>query len=372
MSTPRVAVIGTGVIGAAVAASLAGRQARVTMFDMRAPGGGASQASAGVLAPFIEAKPDSPLLTLGVRSLGMWDDFAAGIRARLPGAHFDYTRAGTLEVAFTDAEARHLEDAALWLTSAGVEHRWLEPSALVGVAPAVAKTARGGLHVPVHGIVEVPALVRALVLTARLSGAVSVTPAEVVHVEQVGDVVDVRIGDTHEEFDHAVIASGSWSRRVRVPGAPALSVRPIRGQLLHLKWTAADRPVPSIWGHGCYTVPWADGSLLVGATVEDVGFDERATVAGVQELMAAVVGLMPSAADATLESVRVGLRPATADSLPLIGALSRHPRVVVATGHYRNGILLAPLTADLVTRLILDDERDAALEVLRPDRFDAA
>jgi glycine/D-amino acid oxidase-like deaminating enzyme len=100
-------------------------------------------------------------------------------------------------------------------------------------------------------------------------------------------------------------------------------------------------------------VPWPDGSLLVGATVEDVGFDERATVEGVHGLLDAITALMPAAAGATLEGVRVGLRPATADHLPLIGPLPTAPRVIMATGHYRNGILLAPLTADVVTREVL-------------------
>jgi glycine/D-amino acid oxidase-like deaminating enzyme len=107
---------------------------------------------------------------------------------------------------------------------------------------------------------------------------------------------------------------------------------------------------------------------LVGATVEDVGFDERSTVAGVRDLLDAVGELLPAAWQASLEAVRVGLRPATADHLPLLGSLDRYPRITLATGHYRNGVLLAPYTADVVSRLILDNDRDSMLDLTRPER----
>lgn len=371
LSERRVAIIGAGVIGASIADALACRGVRVTMFDMRAPGAGASQASAGVLAPFIEAKPGSPLLALGVRSLAMWDGFMAGVRQRAPGSEVEYARTGTLDVALSAGERAHLKTAAVWLASEGVAHEWLEGQALTTRAPAVSSAAAGALCIPDHRIVNVTALVRALVHAARLSGVVCVTPTEILQVDQAKDTVEVRIGDERHLFDDVVIAAGSWTRRVRVSGAPVFPVRPIRGQLLHLRWSDGPRPAHSIWGSRCYTVPWSDGSVLVGATVEDVGFDERSTVAGVRELLDAVSDLLPSAAHASLEAVRVGLRPATLDHLPLLGPLTSHPRVVLAAGHYRNGILLAPLTADIVSRLMLEGERDPALEVTKPERFEA-
>lgn len=369
LSRARIAIIGAGVIGASIADVLAARGAAVTLFDMRAPGQGASQASAGVLSPYIEAKPGSTLLALGSRSLGMWDEWVAGLRARASGVTFEYSRSGTLEVALTSEDAEHLRHSAEWLRSTGVAHQWLDAVAARTFAPAIAPHAVGGLVVAEHGCVNVSALVRALMSAARLSGAVCVTPVEVLHVEQKRDLVVVRVGDDTREFDHVVLAAGSWTRRVRVAGLPVLPVRPIRGQLLHLKWPTATPPQQSIWGRRCYTVPWSDGSLLVGATVEDVGFDERSTVAGVRDLMDAVIELLPDAAAASLDAVRVGLRPATADHLPLLGSLTHHPRIIVAAGHYRNGILLAPLTADIVSRLILDNDRDPVLDQLQPERF---
>ena len=338
------------------------------MFDMRAPGQGASQASAGVLSPYIEAKPGSTLLAMGSRSLTMWDEFVARLRPRASGINFEYSRSGTLEVALNDQDAARLTRSAEWLHTAGVAHEWMRGAAARTFAPAIAPNAVGGLFVAEHGFVNVSALVRALTSAARLSGAVCVTPIEVLHIEQQRDFVVVRVGDESHDFDHVVLSAGSWTRRVRVAGLPVFPVRPIRGQLLHLKWTTATPPQQSIWGGRCYTVPWSDGSVLVGATVEDVGFDERSTVAGVRELMDAAIELLPDAASASLESVRVGLRPATADQLPLLGSLTNHPRIVIAAGHYRNGILLAPLTADIVSRLILDNDPDPVLDQLDPGR----
>lgn len=369
LSRARIAIIGAGVIGASIADALAARGAAVTMFDMRAPGQGASQASAGVLSPYIEARPGSTLLAIGARSLGMWEEFVARLRSRAPGSSVEYSRAGTLEVALTDEDAGRLARSAEWLQTAGVAHEWMGPSAARAFAPAITPDAVGGLFVAEHGFVNVSALVRALTSAARLSGAVCITPIEVLHVEQKRDSVAVRVGDQSHEFDHVVLAAGSWTRRVRVAGLPVFPVRPIRGQLLHLKWSSSPRPQQSIWGARCYTVPWSDGSLLVGATVEDVGFDERSTVEGVRGLMDAAIELLPDAASASLEAVRVGLRPATTDHLPLLGPLKDHSRIVVAAGHYRNGILLAPLTADIVSRLILDNDRDPVLQPLDPERL---
>ena len=151
------------------------------------------------------------------------------------------------------------------------------------------------------------------------------------------------------------------------PAAPP-PVRPIRGQLVHLRFP--EPPVSHvIWGTRGYLVPWQDGSLLVGATSEDVGFDERATAAGVQGLLERAGELVPAARTARFVEVRVGLRPLTADELPVIGASSTMRGVYYATGHYRNGVLLAPLTALMIADLLLDGRERQEHAAVRPDRF---
>ncbi len=362
-------VIGSGVIGLAVADALARRSVNVTVIDTRAPGGGASQASAGILAPYTEADDGSPLLGLAARSLSLFDEF---IRSATHGSgrQIDYARSGTLEVAFDEHESQRLKESTTWLAGRGVASEWLEASSLRSAEPAVAPDALGGLMIPAHGFVGVSSLITALVNSARRAGAMFVTPAEAVRLVPDADGVDVRIGDRHLRAEAVVIAAGSWSRRLRIDGIAALPVRPVRGQLLQLRWSSTT-PQPSrvAWGPGCYAVPWPDGSLLVGATVEDVGFDESTTAEGVRMLADAAARLLPATRTATFVEARAGLRPATPDGLPAIGPFRSAPRIVAATGHYRNGILLAPLTAEIVANYLVDGVSDQVFEVTTPDRF---
>jgi len=145
-------------------------------------------------------------------------------------------------------------------------------------------------------------------------------------------------------------------------------VRPVRGQLLHLGWTGT--PLRRVtWSERCYLVPWEDGTLLVGATVEEAGFDERTTAAGVRDLLDAACDVVPRAWNAGFLAARAGLRPASADGLPVIGPSSVVPNVMYATGHYRNGVLLAPLTAQLVADAMLENRVDPLLTMVSPARF---
>jgi len=364
----KVVVIGAGIVGVAVADALALRGARVTVFEMRSPGRGASQASAGMLAPYTEAHDHPELLTLGVRSLALFDDLIEGLQTDT-GQQVEYSRGGSLEVSFDDEGAARLRDLAGLLEARGTICQILDGREVARLEPTVARSVRLGLLIPSHGLVGVDSLLRALMHRATFGGVIFESPVEAFAVEQRADRVDVRIGDRVEQADAVVVAGGSWSRRVRVANVAALPIRPVRGQLLHLGWRASQRPGRIVWGPGCYTVPWSDNSLLVGATVEEAGFEEATTVAGVHALTHRVLELLPDAATASIDAVRVGLRPATEDGLPAIGPLARAPRVVVATGHYRNGVLLAPLTAQLVTRCILDREEDEAFAVTTPNRL---
>jgi glycine oxidase len=364
----RVLVVGAGVIGVAVAEALAAGGAEVTVIEMRSPGRGASQASAGVLAPYTEAHGKTTLLELCARSLDQFDQFLSTVRER-SGRAVEYSRTGTIEVALTAAEAIPLQAAHAWLNNAGVASEWMNAAQLRSVEPAVSSSAVGGLLIGAHGFVQVSALVAALVQSARFGGATFKSPVEAVGIDPRKTHVDVRAGARSYQADHVVVAAGSWSRRVRVAGQPALPVRPIRGQLLHLTWAGGAPPARIVWGSRCYTVPWADGSLLVGATVEDVGFDEASTVDGVRTLTDAVAELLPGSRAAAVGEVRVGLRPETPDGLPIIGPSAAAPNVTFATGHYRNGILLTPLTAELVSRYVLEGVIDPAMVATSPDRF---
>jgi glycine oxidase len=340
----------------------------VRIVDDRPPGMGATQASAGVLAPYIEAREGGPLLELTARSLELFDAFVARVVADsdIP---VKYQRTGTLDVALEDDSLRTFAATAESLVRHGIEAHVLEGAAVRAAEPLLSPAALGGLLIPAHGFVAAAELTNAMAAAARARRATIVALGRVKRISRSG--VDLLV-ETAQESLHAaavVVAAGSWSGGIAIEQMDvSLPIKPVRGQLLHLSWCGT-APKRVIWGERCYVVPWGDGTVLVGATVEDAGFDERATVAGILGLLEAACELLPAARDAGLSAVKVGLRPASPDELPLIGPSEVLPNVTYATGHYRNGILLAPLTAELVADLVLDGKMDPILELTKPQRF---
>lgn len=341
-----VIVVGGGIIGCAIARELARRGARTVVLEARTVGAGATQASAGVLAPFIEAPGEGPLHALTVQSLALYDEFIAGVSHDAQ-TSVEFRRCGTLEVAADTASAARLTTLGAWARTMGVDAQWVEAREVSRLEPALGASA-GGLLVPSHGYVRAMQLTGALVEAARRHGATVHTGRRVDAIATVDEYVTAAVGGETFRAGTLVLAAGSWSGLL----APETAVRPVRGQLLQLRWHGA--PINRVlWSERCYIVPWLDGTLLVGATVEDAGFDERVTVGGVRALVAAASALLPGVGEATFVEARAGLRPATPSGLPIIQRSVKHPGVVHATGHYRNGILLAPLTARLVAELVL-------------------
>lgn len=365
-----VVVIGAGVIGCAVAYELARRGADVLVLDSRGVGQGATQASAGMLTPYIEGYRHGPLLDLAVRSLTLYDQFIADVRADSD-RPVPYERSGSLEVSTPDDAVDRLQTVANDLTAAHVPCTWLDAAATREAEPLVAPDVSGGLLIPEHGYLVARDFTQALAAAAVRRGATTGPSAQVRRLSPAGRDLRVETDDASVAARHVVLAAGCWSGRVAIDGVPPVPVRPVRGQLLHLAWSG--QPLRRItWSPRCYLVPLGDGSVLVGATVEEAGFDERATAAGVRDLLDAACELVPHAWQTGFLGARVGLRPGTPDGLPIVGSSRRMPGLVYATGHYRNGVLLAPLTATLVTDLVLDGRTDPALAVTSPDRFGAA
>jgi glycine oxidase len=361
MPAQDVVVIGGGIIGCAVARELARRGAAVRVFEARTIGAGATQASAGILAPYIEGHDRGLLFDLGLRSLALYDDFVREVSDE-SGLTIEYRRCGTLEVAVDAAAAGRLREAA----AADAHLEWLDPSAAHGLEPALATSIEGAVLARDHGYVAVPSLMDALAWAALRHGVQIEAAHRVTGIHFANDSVAIATEDgTSWSAGAVVLAAGSWSGHLEVEDEAAGAVRPVRGQLLRLHWRGA--PLNHIvWGPDCYVVPWHDQTILVGATVEDVGFDERTTAAGVRDLLDAVCELLPEAWRATFLEARVGLRPATPDGLPFLGASRQSNRLIYATGHYRNGVLLAPLTAQLIADLIVDGKEDDAVRQLRP------
>ena len=365
-----VAIVGAGVIGCACAFELASAGARVSVFDLRQIGQGASQASAGVLAPYIEGHESGPLRALGHRSLDQFDDLVARV-VEATGRTIQYTRSGTLEVALQSDHADKLCQCSHALRHDGIAARWVEARELREMEPLVATGAHGGLLIDMHGFIGVPDFTEALAAAAMEAGARFALDSRVVSIASRGDQrVVVTTENGPSVADYVVLAAGCWAGQVQIDDvADPIPVRPIRGQLLHLAWQTTQPLRRVLWGTECYIVPWLNGRVLVGATVEDTGFDERATAAGVRDLLEAGCALVPPLWQASFEEVRVGLRPASPDGLPIVGRSEAVPGLIYATGHYRNGVLLTPLTAALVKSLVMGEDADSALEMLRPSRL---
>ncbi len=358
--TSSVIIVGAGIIGCAVARELASRGRPATLLDDRPVGGGATRASAGMLAPYVEAHAGGALLDLATRSLDLYDDWITAVR-RESGMDIEYRRIGTLEVAL---DPMHAADLRRHAAPAGVATEWLEPAAARSAYPALGPIA-GALMTPTHGYVAAPQLAAALARAAERGGAI-LRRGAVQRIDRHGSSFRVTTTAGVCEADTIVIAAGAWSNAIEGIRTPPL--RPVRGQLLHLGGLAA--PVSTIvWGPDCYIVPRLDGTLLVGATVEDAGFDERTTAAGVRDLLDAACDLLPDASGATFLDARAGLRPATPDQLPALGSYPDEPDIVHACGHYRNGVLLAPITARLTADLIVDGTKDDCLDAFSPNRF---
>ena len=364
----KITIVGAGIIGYAVAYELASRGAEVRLIDPRGRGQGATRASGGILAPHIEGHSPE-LLRLLVCSLDYYDNFISRVAAdaKVP---IEYRRSGTLQVARTDDEARQLEDAARALSQRGAAHTHMDGNDTRRLEPLLTGSVRAGLLVHSQGYVGVATLMAALEEAARLRGArLDVSPVD--RIES-ADGVRVRSGNERIDSDAVVVAAGSWSGGIPMAPAVAVPVRPVRGQIVQLHF---DTPPLTrvVWGSAsgsaAYLVPWTDGNLLVGATSEDVGFDDSVTAEGVARLRAAAEDLLPASRAAQFVEARAGLRPATSDELPIVGRSSTMRGVYYATGHYRNGVLLAPLTASLVADLVLDGRERAELALTRPDRF---
>ena len=365
-SDAEILVIGGGIIGCAVAGELTGRGARVHVLDSRSVGQGATQASAGMLAPYTEAHESGPLLDLLIRSLDLYDGWIEDVRVR-SGVRVEYRRSGSLEVAFDGESAAHLRRTG---ATVGAERcAWLDSAGARQLEPALAAAVAGALSVPGHGYVSAPDLTAALARVVAAGGGRVQTASRAVALDARPGFVDVVLDDGNSiRAEQVVIATGSWTPQLLgLDDEAPRQVRPVRGQLLRIRPRA---PLLSrvVWGPGCYLVPWDDGTVLVGATMEEAGFDERNTVTAVRALLEAASTLVPALSDATFVDARSGLRPATPDGLPIIGPSASSDRLFYATGHFRNGVLLAPLTARIVADLMLDRRAVPELEALSPRR----
>lgn len=358
-----VVVVGGGVVGAAVAFELAREGLSVVLLERGELAAEASGAAAGMLLPLGEASGPGPFLALGLRSLALFPDLVREVRER-SGIDPEHEVCGALHVASdADAAARMLERTRS-LSGFGAE--WLDAADLQALEPLLSPRIEGAMFVRAEAHVRSPLLVRALAGAAASLGARVATGRPVLGLRREGRrVVGVDTPEGPVAGAAVVLCAGAWSSRLAPEAAP---LEPVRGQIVSL-----DAPRPGLGAivsaPDGYLVPKRDGSVVVGATTERVGFDRRVTAEGVAGLLATARSLVPALGACTFRGAWAGLRPATPDGLPVIGEVPGAPGLLVAAGHHRNGVLLAPLTARLVADLVLGKALPADASVLAGGRF---
>jgi glycine oxidase len=368
---PDVAIVGAGVVGLGIAWRLAQRGARVTVFDRGAAGAGASHAAAGMLAACAEAEPgEEALVALGRLAQAAWPAFAAELE-QATGVDVELRREGTLVVALTADDQARLRHQLAFQQSLGLPLEWISGLEARRREPHFAALA-GAVFSPEDHQVDNRKVVAALRAAAMAAGVAITehTAVERVLVSQ-GRAAGVHLADGSDvDAATVVIAAGAWSRAIGgIPAALLPPVRPVKGQTLALRMDL-NAPLLShvVWGPNVYLVPRRDGRLILGATVEEKGFDTTLTAGGVLSLLEAAWRIVPAIEELPIDEMWVGHRPGSRDDAPILGP-GPLDGLVYATGHHRNGILLAPVTAEHIARLVLDGVVEEAIRPFGMERF---
>ncbi len=371
---PHVAVLGGGIIGSSIAWRLAQRGCRVDLVDAAGVSRAhrsATWASAGLLAPGVEAEPtEDALHALCERSLGLWPEFARELEmtANVP---LDFRDSGALVVALTRDDVVRLQHAHAFHERLGTTQQWLSRDQLAEREPNLAGTALAARYLPNDRQVNPRAALTALQLALRSAG-VTTHDQVVASISLDGARPRVAGQDWHLDADLLVIAAGAWSRDVSgIPEAWRPRVHPVKGQMLSVELPDQSALLRhAVFTPRVYLVPRASGALLVGATVEDRGFDGDITAGGLLHLLEGAWRALPAIESARVVETWCGFRPGSRDDAPLLGF--RDERLIYATGHYRNGILLAPATADAIAECVVTGRAPEWIHAFAPHRFDDA
>jgi glycine oxidase len=370
-----IAIIGAGVIGLGIAWRLAARGISVAVFDRGAAGAGASHAAAGMLAACAEAEPgEQALIALGRQSQALWSDFAAEL-LQASGIDVDLRCEATMVLALTTDDQAVLKHRLIFQQQLGLPVQWLSAAEARGCEPHLGSQVTGAVWSPEDHQVDNRKLVAALRIAAERAGAVIREHQAVAEISTSAGRVDgiVLASGAKVHARKVVLAAGAWSRGIGGL-APELRppVRPIKGQTLAVHMDpSAPLLTRVLWAPGAYLVPRRDGRLIIGATMEERGFDTSLTAGGILSLLEAAWRAVPGIEELPIEEMWVGHRPGSRDDAPILGAASIEG-LIYAAGHYRNGILLTPITANAIAQLVLDGTVDSALAPFGIGRFAAA
>jgi glycine oxidase len=360
-----VVVVGGGVVGCAVALRLVKAGARCTVVERSVPGAEASSAAAGILAPQAEADGPGAFLSLCLRSRALYPDFIEEVEA-LSGLRVGFRRSGVLHVAFAEASLEKLRARVELQRAEGLSAELLDGKGVGRLEPTLNPAILGAALFGDDGSVDNRLLMRALSMAAERAGARFVTGHVRAVLESAGRASGVDVDGEQLRADAVVVAAGAWTGLVPGCGLSPRQIRPARGQMVMLRSRLPLLAHVAFSDEG-YLVPRADGHLLAGSTVEFEGFAKEVTAQGLSRILGLAMRMLPSLADVPVVETWAGLRPFTEDRLPVLGP-GPLGGLFLASGHFRNGILLAPVTAELLSEAVLGRATTLSLEPFRWDR----
>ncbi len=364
---PDVLVIGGGIMGTSSAWELARHGASVTVLERSVPGAEASSAAAGILGAQAEAHAPGPMAELCLASRARYAKFAAALSKETQ-IDVGYRECGVLQVGFDRARVSELQRRAAWQKRQRQSVQHLTAKQLAALEPGLSAKLAGGVRFAADSRVEPKALLRALHIAALKRGVHFQSGAFVRRVAVTGNRATGVVLDDGSELRarHVVVAAGSWTSLIDGLGLPAGRVIPARGQIVELELAAP--PISHVvFGPGAYLVPRDDGRLLIGSTLEFVGYQRDVTAGAVRDLLSHAIALVPALERASLRATWSNFRPYTQDELPLLGP-TQIAGLTLATGHYRNGILLAPISAEIVRAAVLGQRAPVSLAAFTPER----
>jgi glycine oxidase len=368
VNTFDVAIVGGGLIGAAAALELCARRLSVVLLDRQQPGREASWAAAGMLAPGPDDPRSTPAVALARESFRLYPEFVAAIE-RASGKSTGFQRRPTLQVFFGPSGESECAEFIAAHRRFGLSAEVLSLQSAREMEPSVGSSASAVVQLDDEATVDPRLLMDALIAAASAAGAdIRANCAVTDLLGGRGRCLGVATEGGPVAARHVVLAAGCFSRAAFAEVAHCAPTRPVRGQMLALRHpnVKLDHVLRSARG---YLVPRADGRIVAGSTLEDAGFEKMVTPEGVRQIMSAAVELVPALADAEVVETWAGLRPGTPDDLPILGTTGIEG-LLVATGHYRNGILLAPVTAKLVGAWISGDSVVVDARAFSPLRFE--
>jgi glycine oxidase len=370
-SRPRIAIVGGGVIGLSIGWRLAEAGCPVDVYERGKAGRGASWAAAGMLAAGVESEPgEEGLLPLTRASQALWPGFARALEAA-SGIDVGLREEGTLVIALTRDDAERLRFTFDLQRRLGIEIEWLSGAEALRREPHLSPRVAAACFSPHDTQVDNRRVAEALIEALRRAGGRLHEESAVEAIDVAGGAArGVIVAGERRRADIVVLAAGAWAQEIAgIPPAARPPVRPVKGQTVTLRM---DKAAPLLrhvlWAPKAYLVPRRDGRLIVGATVEERGFDEWLTAGGVMALLEGAWRALPGTEELPIDEMRVGLRPGSRDDAPFLGTCPVE-RLVLAVGHHRNGILLTPITADAVSALVLTGTAPAAIRPFGLDRF---